>query len=264
MSRDRADGPDGKSMTPPEAESPEEAALLRAWAEGLEEAEELPEEILGLLDGTLSGPEADAVRRRLAEDPSLARAAGSFAASLRETVPGVTPEEAPPKLFAEAADRVPVEEPTGSWAERFRSFLRAARFPAAAAVGAAALLVTFVLQERQTAPPPVPTLRSADPAPLTLALTAPDADARVRGDLTLRWEAVEGALRYRVVLVDSEGGEVFDAGHTETTALTAEGDRLAEHFGAETSRALHGIVRARLLDGSEISSAPRRIVWSAN
>lgn len=273
MSRKRPDGPEDLTPrnpeespgSPPEAESPEEALLLQAWAAGIPDEEDLPEEVLGLLDGTLAGAEAESARRRLAADPSLARAAGGLLASLRETAANVEPREAPARLFAEVADLVPVEPPRArGWRERLGAFLDAARVPALAAAGAAILLVTFVLQERDPATPPTPVVRSGDPAPLILTLTSPNADARVRGDLTLTWEPVEGALRYRVVLVESTEGEVLDAGHTEGTSLVTPAGQLAGHFGDAPTLTLYGIVRARLVDGSEVSSPPRRIVWSAH
>jgi hypothetical protein len=69
----------------PERETAEEAFLLQSWSDALpdSDADDVPEDILGLLDGTLSGPEAAAARERLARDPALARAAGALLAELQ-------------------------------------------------------------------------------------------------------------------------------------------------------------------------------------
>lgn len=270
---DDARGPDRKGppgpteRDAPEREAPEEALLLSEWAAEVPEADELPQEILGLLDGTLTGEEAERARARLAADPSLARAAGELVAAWRDlsAAPGA---EVPAALHREALDLVPVSrrpETRRGFLARLLEWTRIPAAPGFAAAAAVVLLIGFVLMERERAPlrTEAPSLRST-PAPQgAIALVSPAADARVTGDLAMRWEAVPGAARYRVVLVDAGDGSVAEAGHTEGTELTAPAAELARRFEGDGPHALHWIVRARLLDGTEVSSGPRRVTWSA-
>lgn len=265
--RKRPDG-DGSERDAPESEAPEEALLLSAWAEGLPAADEIPEDVLGLLDGTLDEAEAARVRRRLAADPALARAAGDLVASWRE-ISEPLGRDVPERLLREATDLVPPKAAPDARPGLLSRLLEWTRLPAAPGLAAAAagvLLIGFVLLERGRIPAPTedPPLRSAPTTQGAIALSTPEADARVTGDVELRWEAVPGAVRYRVVLVSAEDGEVAEAGHTDGTRLTAPAAELSRHFGEDGPRSLHWIVRARLLDGTEISSAPRRITWSAH
>ncbi len=264
--RERPDG-----VTPerdaPESEAPEEALLLSEWAAGLDAADDIPEEVLALLEGSLDESEAARVRRRLAADPVLARAAGELVSDGRE-VSEPLGREVPGRLLREATDLVP---PSGArnarpgFLARLLEWTRIPAAPGLAAAAAVVLLIGFVFVERGRVPAPLPepVLRSAPVAPEAIVLTSPPAGARVTGDLEMRWEEVPGAVRYRVVLVSADDGEVADAGHTGETRLIAPGANIARQFGEEEPHALHWIVRAHLLDGTELSSEPRRVTWSS-
>ena len=71
------------------------------------------------------------------------------------------------------------------------------------------------------------------------------------------------ARSYRIVLMDVTGGAVDELGATEATRLVVPSAQLVRRFGSE-ARTLHWVVRARLADGSEVSSSPARIHWSAD
>lgn len=249
----------------PESQHAQEALLLRAWADSLDDSEELPEEVLGLLDGTLQGADAERARRLLAEQPDLARAAAQFVDSLRDTEIGAG-EEAPGRLLAEALDRVPATSadpaPRGLTA-RLLGWLSGGAAPTLGAVAAAALLVIFVARERTPLPVEEPTLRAVATDTASITIVSPEPGTELRGDVTLEWEATSGAVRYRVVIVDLADGGVIDAGRTEETRLVVGNDFLREHLGADAARSLHWIVRARLIDGTEVSSEPRRLTWNA-
>jgi hypothetical protein len=246
----------------PEAEQPDEALLWSAWAADLspDDAPDLDEEILGLLDGTSRGESAARARARLAADPRLARAFGELVEAARsvETVPRVA---APGRRIAEARELVGEgnEVPRRG---RF-SFLRdlfSSPTPAVLAAATAVLLVVVVLR----APTPErPQLRAEGAAPRTLEVLSPAHDARIRGDVRFAWRPVPEVHTDRIVLMDASGGTIDDLGSTEATRLFVPAADLVERFGGEP-RTLHWIVRARLDDGSEIASSPARLDWSAD
>jgi hypothetical protein len=67
------------------------------------------------------------------------------------------------------------------------------------------------------------TVVTADPAlAQPLALMAPTAEEPAAALPTLAWEAVEGAVRYRVVLMDRSGGDSPWAGDVDAPTLRLE------------------------------------------
>jgi len=253
---------DGKD-TRPEAEHPEEALLWSAWAADLPagDAVELDEEILGLLDGTSRGEAAMRARRRLAEEPRLARAFGELAAEARslDSMPRVA---APGPRIAEARELVSGGEPTparGPFA--FLRELFSSPTPAVLAAAAAVLLVAVVL--RAPGPEQRPEVRANGAGAGAVEIFAPPADATIHGDVRFQWRSVPGARSYRVVLMDVTGGAIDELGATESTGLRVPAGELAQRFGSD-ARTLHWVVRARLADGTEVTSSPARIHWSAD
>ncbi len=144
---------------------------------------------------------------------------------------------------------------------RLADWLGGVTTPGLAAAVAAVLLITFVLREREPTPPTGETLRASE-VQSPIALRSPEASVELSTDVEFSWEPMAGAVRYRVLLVSLESGDVASVGHTQNTTLLASGTDLSERLGPGTHD-VHWIVRARLLDGSEISSEPRRLTWTS-
>jgi hypothetical protein len=237
-----------------------------------EESPELPEEILGLLDGTASPEEAERARARLADDPRLAREFGRVASSLARLEESPVSVEAPAELYAEAlalGDRTAVREEAGSPAaagegtsiwEALRRLFAGARAPLFAAGAAAVLLVTFVVRDSGRHEPASGEYRAVPETPGPVERRSPEDGAILSSDTLFEWTEVDGATRYRVILVDPRGGEMLELGPTTGTSLVASGDRLEEAF-AGSSREILWTVRALLLDGTETSSSPGELRW---
>lgn len=250
---------------PPEAVAPDDAALLEGWAGAIEPAEELPEDVLGLLDGSARGPDADRARRRLVDEPALARAVGDFVASWRGVDPRTVDPGPPGTLITEVLDRVPasVSHDRPGRFERLVEWARATVTPGLATVAAGVLLVTFVVRDRAPTPP-VDALRTDSVAPAALLPISPAAGDAVTGPIDFRWQEVAQAVRYRVVLVDADDGTVIVVGSTEAQELSVPASFLTGRFGSTAPRSFHWMVRARLIDGREVSSEPWRLTWSAH
>lgn len=240
-------------LRPPEEDHADEALLWRSWAEDsiVDSDVELPEDILGLLDGRTQGDAAAAARRRLAEDPRLARAFGELAAMLRDSgdVPAVDPPG--PHVVDLMAPALAPPEPKPRrfdfWRELFRS-----PAPVAFATMAAVAVVFFALRPPADSPPP--TLRGD--AAAGVALMRPTADAVATGDVPFTWEPFAGAQSYVLVLLSTEptgGIRTFPAEGPELTLRAAELGNAPATFTWS--------VRARLADGRELSSAPRTLRW---
>ncbi|MEZ5063131.1 MAG: hypothetical protein R3B81_00260 [bacterium] len=259
--------PDDRS---PERDFPETAFLLSAWSDATRssgdgtpaELDELDEELLGLLDGTLSGEDAARARRRLTEDPALARAFGELRAAL-EDVPDLAATP-PSELLREVrAAGVPSSRSQDPGIFRRMRELLASPTPALLGAAAATLLVALVL--RESTPERGAELRTnphASASAQQIERITPKEDENLRGDVRFAWGPVAGARSYHVVLVDVAGTTVAELGPTEEASWLLPGAEISQRFG-EGAHELHWIVRARREDGSEVSSAPGRFEWSA-
>jgi hypothetical protein len=245
----------------PERETAEEAFLLQSWSDALpdSDADDVPEDILGLLDGTLSGPEAAAARERLARDPALAKAAGALLAEMRSSAADPPAALEPPgALLSEAIERGSrSSDDRPSLARRFRDLFSGSPWPGLAA-GLAGIVVVAVLLRGPFSTAPSTTLRGTEVADV-VSLLAPREGARLEGDVELRWAPVANAVRYRVVLADLAAGTMRELPQTAEPRLLVPEATLA--MLASEEREIHWTVHVRLRDGAETSSAPGRFFW---
>ena len=256
----------------------EEALLLSAWAEeesrpGEPEDDagpkvEIPEEVLGLLDGTAQGQDAKRAQALLACDPRLTAEFGGLAASFREWPGRCPPADPPESLHREALGRVSREPlrrfPAWSWpgiGESVRALWCGPRVPVFAAMAATVLLVTFVVLDSGRSESGAPVYRSSGSGPQVVTRIGPEGEARVSGDVRFAWRALEEALAYRLILVSPKDGGVLELGPTADTSFVAEAGQLASTFRARGEQALLWTVRARLVDGTEVSSSPGTLRW---
>lgn len=246
----------------PEREHVEEAFLLQAWSDGLpaSDFDEIPEDVLGLLDGSLTGPEADAAREKLSRDPQLAKAARTLLAEMRDAVADPpTPREPPGRLLSDAIElgrdaRAPEAR---TLAQRLGDLFRGSPWPGLAA-GLAGVFVVAVLLRGPFTGASTDTLRGAETQEV-VELVAPIEGSRLEGDVELRWSSVPDAVRYRVVLAELSTGTLRELPPTRETRVLIP--RATLQALAPKEREIHWTVHVRRRDGSETSSAPGRFVW---
>ncbi len=257
----------------------EEMLLLSAWAEeesrredpggGADPPVEIPEAVLGLLDGTAGAEEAERARALLASDARLAVEYGRLAASLRE-LPERVPAAEPPEALRQAAlGRIPgvrTDRPSApAWSavlEWVRALWCGPRVPVFAAMAATALLVTFVVLDSDRSDSGTVVFRSSDSSPRVVTRIKPASGLRVEGDVRFVWQALDEATAYRLVLVSPTDGEILELGPTADTSLVAKADQLASPFRARGEQDLLWTIRARLVDGTEASSSPGALHWT--
>ncbi len=240
------------------------AAQTAATSRGGPEADmEIPEDVLGILDGTATREDADRAMRLLSEDPALARAFGQLAETIRK-VPAEIEGEGPAPASAAATRSRPEPRPAGIL-DALRDMFSGPRTPLLAASAAAVLLVTIAILNSERTSDPAPTYRKAPHGPSVVSRTSPEDGVTLRGDVLFEWIAAVGATDYRVVLIDPGSGLMLDLGPTAETTLTADGSAIGKVFPGSGTRELLWSVRARKLDGTEASSAPGEFLWeSAN
>ncbi|MDP6462022.1 MAG: hypothetical protein QF819_03415 [Gemmatimonadota bacterium] len=262
MTHDR-NQPPGKALF---RDLEEEALILTDWGRGgsadpFTEGADLPEAVLGLLDGTPSGKEAEAARTLLASDPDLARRFGELVAALRETGGSVDAHDAPAALLREAVERVPAvaDSPARrSWSTSLREMMSLSPGWTVAGVAATAALVLFFVRsaplEHET-----PAYRAARSGTSAVVLHTPEDGGLASGPVTLSWEPVAGAVEYRVVLHDLKAGKILEAGRTGGTTLLIDPESLG---WLESGSGITWVIHVRTADGSHASSAPSSFRWS--
>jgi hypothetical protein len=139
---------------------------------------------------------------------------------------------------------------TGTWA------------PALTAGASVGLLLTFVVRDSGGPVPDPAPYRVEESPPRAIVRLSPSPEAEPAGDLSFSWESIEGAIRYWVTLADPVEGTIREIGSTDATRLAVPRSRMGDHFPGSEPRILLWTVRARLLDGTEISSDPGSLRWT--